>query len=140
MSKSEVPPDSWDMDTNDTSQQGTPEGDMSALSSNFTALNVNAPAFVPNVNAAAFVPSNYTSVPPPNEQTLPSAAVPGGNSAPVVSLDTATSIQNGNHRMLGFNAYFLSLSLCRIAALRQIYLTLFTILQMFHTRTIVIHH
>ena len=97
MSKSEeVPPDSWDMDTNDTSQQVQLQGDMSDLSSNLSALNVNAPAFVPNVNAPAFVPS-FPSGPPPSAQALPTAsAVPGGNTAPAVSLNTATSTPNGN--------------------------------------------
>ena len=100
MSKSqEAPPDSWDMDTNDTSQitQGD-TSDLSSVTSALTAvsLNVNAPAFVPNINAPAFVPSMIPSVPPPNEQMSPVSAVPGGYTAPIVSLNAAT-VQNGNY-------------------------------------------
>ena len=92
MSKTqEAPPDSWDMDSNDTNQAKA--GDTPSVSSinvglNAVSLNINAPAFVPNVNAPAFVPS-MNSAPPPNAQT---STVPGGSSA---SVNTATSIQNG---------------------------------------------
>ena len=94
MSKTqEAPPDSWDMDTNDNNQtkKGDPADGSLASGMSAISLNVNAPAFVPNVNAPAFVPS-MVSVPPPAGQM---SAAPGGFGAPVVSVNTATSIQNG---------------------------------------------
>ena len=91
MSKTQgAPPDSWDMESNDTNQgKGGDTPSVSSINSamNAVSLNVNAPAFVPNVNAPAFVPS--MSAPPPNAQT---STVPEGLSA---CENTATSIQNG---------------------------------------------
>lgn len=55
-------PDSWE-----------DEGDQQQLASQFNALNVNAPAFVPNINAAVFVPSFMvkTEPAPPPEPAAP---------------------------------------------------------------------
>ena len=91
MSKTqEAPPDSWDMDSNDTNQAkagDTPSVSLINSGLNAVSLNANAPLFVPNVNAPAFFPT--FSAPPPIAQT---STVPEGLSAVV---NTATSIQNG---------------------------------------------
>ena len=92
MSKTqEAPPDSWDMDSNDTNQSKGGDPSVTSINSGLSAvsLNVNAPAFVPNVNAPAFVPSNQVSAAPPTVQT---SAAPGSGNAPT---NSTTSTQNG---------------------------------------------
>ena len=56
-------PDSW-------------EDNSDEISTKMTALNVDAPSFVPNVNAAVFVPSFLAAAPPPAAAVLPAAAAP----------------------------------------------------------------
>ena len=95
----EVPPDSWDMDSNNRIQN--PQGEDPALSSansglSSLSLNVNAPAFVPNINAPTFVPN---MIPPTNVQTPSVSSVPG-YTAPVVSLSDTNVLQNGNYKVI----------------------------------------
>ena len=85
MSKSQqAPPDSWDMDPNET-----PNNADSSVTPGLSAmsLNINAPAFVPNVNAPAFVPGGVRTVPPVQVSPAPSGVQMPPNSA--------TSTQNG---------------------------------------------
>ena len=85
MSKSQqAPPDSWDMDPNET-----PNNADSSVTPGLSAmsLNINAPAFVPNVNAPAFVPGGVRTVPPAQVTPAPSGVQMPPNSA--------TSTQNG---------------------------------------------
>lgn len=94
----ETPPDSWDMEPNDTSQV-PPPGGISAVTNQLSALNVNAIEFIPgkNPNATSFVPSSpMLPVPPPNPEMLPTPnAVSGVPSTSVVPLNSATSTHNG---------------------------------------------
>ena len=101
MSKThEAPPDSWDMDSNDTNQSKGGDPSVTSINSGLSAvsLNVNAPAVVPNVNAPAFVPSMVTAP----AHTAQMSTVPGGSSTPV----NATSIQNGKNFPLLTLPYF----------------------------------
>ena len=80
----QAPPDSWDMDPNET-----PNNADSSVTPGLSAmsLNINAPAFVPNVNAPAFVPGAVRTVPPAQVSPAPSGVQMPQNSA--------TSTQNG---------------------------------------------